>query len=70
MGLENLENDSCRNYRDEEKNNTILHLLGRCPVLCLRRNRLLGAYYFEDLHELSGIAMDSFNGFIESPGRF
>lgn len=57
MYLPHLANDLCRSCMDEEEEERMLHLLGTCPALCVRRKRYLGAYNFENLQNLSGIDM-------------
>ena len=51
IGLGHLANDFCRSCGDEEKDETILHLLCTWHVLGQRRH--LGAYIMQQLDELS-----------------
>ena len=44
--------DFCRNCRDEEKDKTVIHLLGTCPALCQWRKRRFGAYYMDTTYYL------------------
>ena len=53
IGIGHLANDFCRSCGDEEKDETILHLLCTWPALGLRRKRHRGSYYMEGLDELS-----------------
>ena len=67
LGLGRLANNLYRSCRDEEKYDTILYLLCTCPVLGRRMKGHLGAYYLEDLNELSCMAIGSLSPFIEVP---
>ena len=60
FGAGHLPNDSFRSCRGEKE--TVLHL--RYPALCRRRNRHLGAYYIDDLSDLSKIDIGSLSRFI------
>ena len=46
LSLGHFANDFCRRCRDEEEEETVLHLAGTCPNLCKRRRKYLGAYYW------------------------
>lgn len=52
-GMGQLTNDFRRSCRDNDDEDTVLHLLGICLALCLRRKRYIYASYFA-FHELSG----------------
>lgn len=60
--LGHLTNDFYRSYRNDEEEETILHLLGKCPALSLGKNKNLGVN-IEDLSELSCADVGSQNLF-------
>lgn len=56
MGMEHLSDNFCRSFKDEEEEEIVLYLLGTCSALCLRRKAYLCSYFFDNLHELSGMS--------------
>ena len=68
IGLGHLANVFCRGCGDEEEDEdeAALHLLCLSPALGWKRNGHLGAYYMEDLNELSCINNGSLSHFIGS----
>ena len=48
----NVENGFCSNCRDEQEEETVLHILEICPAICGRRKRHFNAYYIADLRDL------------------
>ena len=61
IDLLQLANDFCKSCNDEKEEETLLHLVGTCSVLCC-------AYNMYDLEELSGIG--SLSSFIKSSEWF
>ena len=45
IGLGRFVNDFCRNCGDEKEEETIIHLLGTCPVLGRRGKKFLGSWW-------------------------
>ena len=56
--------------RDDEGEETVLHLLETRPALCQMIKIHLGAYYIDDLSDLSNIDVGSLSLFIVSFRRF
>ena len=56
-----LAKDFCISSRDKEEEEMVLHLLRICPALCQRKKRHVGAYYIDDMSDLSNIDVGNLN---------
>ena len=70
MGLGHLTNDFCRSCRDEEEEESVLHLLGTCPALSKKRKDLFGFYFSNNLSDFDNINIPCLLRFIESSKWF
>lgn len=60
------QNDFCRSCRDEEEEETMVHLLCHCPALSRKRFSAMGQPLFDNLSDLQSVGIKSLMQFINS----
>jgi len=70
IGLGHLTNDFCRSCRDEEEEETIIHLLCTCPALSRNRKKHLGFYNSNYLSDIAKVGIRQLSSYVGSSGWF
>ena len=63
-------NDFCRSCGYEEEEESVEHLLCKCPALSIRRNSTLGSFFFDELGQLADVNIRQLLGFIKRSNWF